>query len=252
MKNPKRDVPWSIFVSGILIIGFYILGTLAVLVAIPSGEINLVEGLVDTLNAFFRGLAFGEELVMLLGVMALFTFFSNGVTWGMGSNRAAQEAAVAGELPKYFAFSSKSKETPVGAAIAMGVVSTALLILYGFMAGNNEELFWTLFAFSAVIFLLPYQGLFMAFLKLRRVDRERERPFEIPGGYAIAVLCALACVIVLAITKVLFMYVPGDGIQWAVLLGVVVTCIIGEVVIRVSESDELIRADGYRESDQPL
>ncbi|MEQ3696255.1 MAG: APC family permease [Pseudomonadales bacterium] len=236
MKNPKRDVPWSIFVSGVLIIGFYILGTLAVLVAIPSGEINLVEGLVDTLNAFFSNLAFGDELVMLLGVLALFTFFSNGVTWGMGSNRAAQEAAVGGELPNFFAFSSKSKGTPVGAAIAMGVVSTLLLVLYGFMAGNNEDLFWTLFAFSAVIFLLPYQGLFMAFLKLRRVDNKRERPFKIPGGYPLALLCGVACIVVLAITKVLFMYVPGEGVQWAVLLGVVVTCIIGEVFIRVSES----------------
>ena len=236
MKNPKRDVPWSIFVSGILIIGFYILGTLAVLVAIPSGEINLVEGLVDTLNAFFSNLAFGDELVMLLGVLALFTFFSNGVTWGMGSKRAAQEAAAGGELPNFFAFSSKSKGTPVGAAIAMGVVSTLLLVLYGFMAGNNEDLFWTLFAFSAVIFLLPYQGLFMAFLKLRRVDSKRERPFKIPGGYPLALLCGLACIVVLAITKVLFMYVPGEGVQWAVLLGVVVTCIIGEVFIRVSES----------------
>ncbi len=142
MKNPKRDVPWSIFVSGILIIGFYILGTLAVLVAIPSGEINLVEGLVDTLNAIFRGLAFGGELVMLLGVMALFTFFSNGVTWGMGSNRAAQEAAVAGELPKYFAFSSKLKGTPVGAATTMGAVSTALLVFYGFMAGSSRDVYY--------------------------------------------------------------------------------------------------------------
>lgn len=237
MKDPKRDVPWSIFVSGILIIGFYILGTLAVLVAIPSGEINLVEGLVDTLNAFFSDFAFGGVLVMVLGVLALFTFFSNGVTWGMGSNRAAQEAAVGGELPNFFAISSKSKGTPVGAAIAMGVVSTLLLLLYGFMAGNNEDLFWTLFAFSAVIFLLPYQGLFLAFLKLRRVDAERARPFKIPGGYPIALLCGFGCVLVLALTKILFMYVPGEGVQWAVLLGVVVTCLVGEVFIRSSEAE---------------
>ncbi|RMA82504.1 APC family permease [Umboniibacter marinipuniceus] len=235
MKDPKRDVPWSIFVSGILIIGFYILGTLAVLVAIPSGEINLVEGLVDTLNAFFSDFAFGGVLVMVLGVLALFTFFSNGVTWGMGSNRAAQEAAVGGELPNFFAISSKSKGAPVGAAIAMGVVSTLLLLLYGFMAGNNEDLFWTLFAFSAVIFLLPYQGLFLAFLKLRRVDAERTRPFKIPGGYPIALLCGFGCVLVLALTKILFMYVPGEGVQWAVLLGVIVTCLVGEVFIRSSE-----------------
>ena len=51
-----------------------------------------------------------------------------------------------------------------------------------------------------------------------------------------AILCELAWVLVLAITEVLIMYVPGEGVQWTVLLGAVVTCIIGEVFIRVSES----------------
>ena len=56
MKNPEKDVPRAIFISGAIILVLYLLGTLAVLTAIPAGDINLVEGLVDTLLLFFGGI----------------------------------------------------------------------------------------------------------------------------------------------------------------------------------------------------
>jgi hypothetical protein len=42
--------------------------------------------------------------------------------------------------------------------------------------------FWSLFAFSAVIFLLPYEGMLLAFVKMRIVDADHHRPFRVPGG----------------------------------------------------------------------
>jgi len=55
MDNPAKDVPRSIFISGAMIILLYTLATLAILAAIPAGDINLVEGLLDTLYFFFWG-----------------------------------------------------------------------------------------------------------------------------------------------------------------------------------------------------
>ena len=98
MKNPGRDVPWAILISGTIII-VYTAATAAILAALPPGEINLVEGLVDTLHRFFGGSAAGDAFVMLLGIGALYTFFANGVTWALGCNRAMAEAAAEGEFP---------------------------------------------------------------------------------------------------------------------------------------------------------
>ena len=120
-------------------------------------------------------------VILALGVGALYTFFSNGVTWALGCNRAAAEAAMEGELPRIFALESRMG-TPLGAALLMGAVSTVVLVLYGFLAGSNEDLFWSLFAFSAVIFLLPYQGMFLAFIKMRLIDPDHPRPYRVPGG----------------------------------------------------------------------
>ncbi|UHQ54032.1 APC family permease [Microbulbifer sp. YPW16] len=235
MRNPQRDVPRSILVSGVIILALYTLGTTAILAAIPAQDIDLVEGLVDTLEMFFAQLPYGGLLVMALGLAALYTFFSNGVTWAIGGNRAAAEAAEEGELPQVFAIKSRSRNTPVGAAVLMGILSTFILVLYGFLVNSNEDLFWSLFAFSGVIFLLPYVGMFLAFLKMRRTDASRSRPFRVPGGNLGALVLTSLCVLVLVGSIFLFVYTPGEGIQWPVLVGSIITLLLGEMAILWAE-----------------
>ena len=118
----------------------------------------------------------------------------------------------------------------------MGIVSTIVLVLYGFMSGSNEDLFWSLFAFSAVIFLLPYEAMLLAFVKMRIVDADHPRPYRVPGGLGAARAAAWTCIAILALSIVLFVYTPGEGLQWPVLAGVIITLIIGEFVIRFSEN----------------
>ena len=235
MENPARDVPRAILMSGLIIISLYTLSTIAILAAIPSNEINLVEGLMDTLYLFFGQTEAGRMFALVLGVAALGTFFSNGVTWSLGCNRSVAEAAKEGELPKFFAIESKLHGTPIGAAISMGVVATTVLILYGFMAGSNQDLFWSLFAFSAVIFLLPYLAMVLAFVEMRVVDPDHPRPFVIPGNLLVARICAYTCFSVLALSIVLFIYTPGEGVQWPVLIGAVTLTVLGEVIISFVE-----------------
>ena len=235
MIDPARDVPRSIFISGFIIIVLYMAATVAILAAIPADEIDLVEGLVDTLELFFGSGDNGNIWVTLLGMAALYTFFSNGTTWALGCNRAVAEAAQEGELPDLLGFESKKRGTPVGAAIAMGVFGTLTLVLYGFLSKSNEDLFWSLFAFSAVIFLLPYIGMLFAFINSRKQDVDKVRPYKVPGGNGIAIFLAYVCILVLALSIVLFVYTPGEGLQIPVVIGALVMIFIGEGLIRYSE-----------------
>lgn len=239
IKNPKKDVPMGILVSGLIIITLYILATVAVLTAIPVADINLVEGLVDTLMLFFGGSELGVAFVTALAIGTLYTFFSNGVTWALGANRAAAEAAIDGELPTFFARESQTHGTPVGAAIALGIASTVILVLYGLLAGSNEELFWSLFAFSGVIFLIPYVAMMFAYLKLRRDEPYvkqpgRDRPFQIGGPAWLPGLLAGICALILCITIILFVYTPGSGVQWPVLGGSIILLVIGEIIVHMN------------------
>lgn len=235
MIDPARDVPRSIFISGGIIIVLYTAATIAVLAALPTGNINLVEGLMDTLYLFFDDGDAGRAFVTVLGVAALYTFFSNGVTWALGCNRAAAEAAQEGELPALFGIENEKLGTPVGAAIAMGVFGTVALLLYGFLSNSNEDLFWSLFAFSAVIFLLPYIGMLFAYIKSRKSDKDKVRPYRLPGGDAVAISLAYLCIVVLALSILMFIYIPGDGFQVSVLFGALAMIAIGELLIRWAE-----------------
>ena len=235
MNNPKRDVPRAILVAGLIIIVLYTLATAALLTAFPAAEIDVVEGLVDSMVLFFGDTGAGAVFAMCLGVGALYTFFANGVTWALGCNRAAAEAAIEGELPAVFGREHPVYETPAGAAVLMGIVSTVILFTYGILATTNAVLFWSLFAFSAVIFLLPYIGLVLAFREMRRSDPDRERPFRVPGGPFVANFLSLACTAILLIAIFFFVYTPDAGMQWPVFAGAAIVLLSGEVVIRIAE-----------------
>jgi amino acid transporter len=157
------------------------------------------------------------------------------VTWTTGANKTAAEAADEGELPAFFGRLHPVNKSPVGAFVLTGIISTVVIVVYGFMAGTNEDLFWTLFAFSSMVFLLPYLALFPAFLKLRKIDPDRERPYRVPGGNGLAWVMVVLCMIFIVQAIVFFIWVPGEPIDWAyavpVLAGVLITIVVGEFLL---------------------
>ena len=243
MKNPSRDVPRSILWSGIVVFLAYTLGTFAILAAVPLEDIDLVEGLVDTFRQLFGSSDVGVTAALVLGVMVLCTILSNAVTWAIGANRAASEAAIDGELPSFLAKLRAANGAPVGAAFIMALLTTVVLMAYGLMVASNEELFWKLFAASAVLFLCPYVGAVGAFLYARIYDAERPRPFRVPGGMFVARLITFVCIALLVSSIVLFMYVPGSGFDWPVVVGSGASIILGEIAIRYAEFEHGKAAD---------
>ena len=242
MKNPGKDIPRAIITSGALIAVFYLLGTVGILMALPLDQLGLVSGIIDTLKILLGETGVGGAVVIVLGVAALYSFMANMVTWTMGANRTAAEAAKEQELPAIFGREHPVHKTPVGSFILTGIVSTVVMVLYGFMAGTAEDLFWTLFAFSSMVFLLPYLALFPAFLKLRKINPNIERPYKVPGGKVFATILAVICELFIIQAVVLFVYVPGQPMDWAfagpVLIGVVLTLIVGEILIAVSKKNK--------------
>ncbi|MEM1231016.1 MAG: APC family permease [Pseudomonadota bacterium] len=228
LDDPAAVLPGATLAAGAIILLFYVLSTVAVLVAIPVAEVNLVEGLVDTLRLLFAG-DLTSWLVHVLIAGALYTFFSNGVTWALGANRAAAAAARSDHLPSVFGREDRQRGTPVGAAVLLGVASSAILLLYALTASNNEDLFWSLFAFSGVIFFLPYVVMMLAYVRLkRRPDYPARFRFAPP---AVTTVLAWLCAGILLFCIGLFLYVPGEGLQWPVLTGAAVLIVLGEFVI---------------------
>ncbi len=155
----------------------------------------------------------------------------------MGASRAAMEAAQAGELPEFVAKEHPVHKTPVGANMITGMVSTVVILLYGLTTGESDELFWSIFAFSSCIFLLPYLFMFPAFFKLRVSDPDRERPYKVPGSIAVQAVLSTICFLFIVQAVVLFVFpdIGNGNVDWnyslPVALGIAITIGIGEWIL---------------------
>ncbi len=237
IKDPRRDIPKSILISALIVTCLYVFGTIGILMALPVEEIGLVAGIISTLQTLFGDNAFGQFMVYLIGSLALLTFIANMTTWTMGASRAAMEAAQAGELPEVFARENPVHRTPVGANIITGILSTAVILLYGLSSGESDELFWSIFAFSSCIFLLPYLFMFPAYLKLRISNPDVERPYKVPGGMGFQIAISTICFlfIVQAVALFIFPEIGAGTVDWSystpVALGIIATVIVGECIL---------------------
>jgi glutamate:GABA antiporter len=240
MQNPEQDVIQSTVIAGILITVFYMLGTIGILIALPIEQISLVEGLIDTLRKIFGTSAFADISVFALGIAALYTLYANMVTWSMGANRSIAEASYRKDLPAVFGKMHPVNQTPRAAAIITGLVSTGVIVLYGLLAADAEDLFWTLFKFSTIIFLLPYLLMFPAYIRLRRGENPKGQAYTVPGGIAVVTVLAVICQLFIVQAIVLFVWVPGKSF-WtyetlAIAIGTLLVLIVGEVLIHRAQT----------------
>jgi glutamate:GABA antiporter len=250
-----RDMPKAIFLAAIITAFLYVFGTVGILMALPVQDIGLVAGIIDTLRKLFGDGDFGQMMVYIIGTMALLTFIGNMVTWTMGASRAAAEAASEGELPDVVGKMSEKHDTPIGANNITGALSTAVILAYAIFAQSSDELFWSVFAFSSCIFLLPYLFMFPSYLKLRISDSQCERPFRVPGGMGVQWSLSIVCFLTIAQAVVLFIFpdLISLSVNWTysapVLIGVLLTIAIGEYLLKlaVSKKKQADKSQDYQE-----
>lgn len=245
MRNPVRDIPRAILAAGLLIAAFNVFGTLGVLAAVPSDQTDVTKIFAESLYQMYGHDGLGGAFASLIACFVLFTLFTNMVTWSMGTNRAAVAAAKAGELPALFGVVHPRYHTPVGPALLASTVSIVVMLVYGLVASSAEELFWTQLSIFAMIFMLPYVLMSLAFIKLRLHD-PRPRPFRLPLGNVGACLWAAVVGLHVLAGILLFVVTPGEPMDWdysgKILLGVGLALAIGEWLIRASSRQQAQQA----------
>lgn len=235
MRNPRRDIPRAMLVSGLLIATFNVLGTLGVLAAVPADQTNVTSIFAGSLYQMYGHDGLGGIFASLIACFVLMTLFTNMVTWSMGTNRAAVAAAKAGELPAVFGTVHARYNTPVGPALLSSSISVLVMLVYGLTADSANELFWTLLSIFAMIFMMPYVLMCLAFIKLR-LTNNRPRVFRLPLGNIGASLCAAFVALHVMAGIVLFVVTPGQAVDWShtgkILAGVGLALLIGEMLIQ--------------------
>lgn len=231
MKNPGREIPRAIVLGGILIAFFYLLSAFGIGVAVPTDELSASGGLIDSFMLLL-GRSSGI-LIVIFGILFMYTLFSNLISWSLGVNYVAKYAAENGSLPKLFAKVDKN-DMPIGAAIANGVIASIIVLIAPFIP--SQDVFWSFFALNMITLLMAYILMFPAFLKLRKKDPDIERPFRVSGGaFRLGLMTYLP--MALLIISVVFSVIPLDmsaeelAAKIPILIGTAVAIIIGELLV---------------------
>ncbi len=243
IHNPARSGPPAILISTIVISLIYLAGTIGMLMALPTSELTVTEGVIGTLRVIFGQSGFAQALVIIFGITVLYTLLAFITVWMMAGNRMLVEASRRGDLPAMLGKTS-TFNTPLTASILSGLISTVAIVIYGLLAGGNAlQLYTILFDLSSIALLIPYLFMFIAFIELRRIDSDTPRPFKVPLGYSGSVLLSAISFLFILQAIVFFVWTPGQPIDWLyaslVIGGMIIIIVIGEVLMQRAQKDRI-------------
>lgn len=231
MEDPKKQIPQAIVIGGLVIAAIYMFSAFGIGAAIPTSEISTDSGLIDAFM-LLTGKS-GGIFISVVAILFLLTLFGNMISWSTGVNEVAAYAAENGDMPAVFGKRSEKNNMPTGAATATAIVASIVVIIAPFIP--SQDLFWAFFSLNLVMFLLSYVPMFPGFLKLRKNDPDRERPFKVPGGDVMLKIMAYVPM-VLIIVSIIFTAVPLSfdsetlAATLPITVGAVICILIGEFI----------------------
>ena len=239
MENPKKEIPKALIIGGSLMALFYILPATGVNIAMSTADAE-VAGITDSFAILLANLGMNADairiIVIVVGLMFIYTMVANIVSWSFGVNSVAKYSADDGGLPKVFSKTNKDG-VPHMASILNGVVATVIVVvglILGYISETASNLFWTFFSLSLVTLLISYVPIFPAFLKLRKTDNT-ERAYKVPGNNFVLNLVTWVpfVLLILGVIFTLFGDFSMDYINGnlPLIVGVVVSFIVEEILV---------------------
>ena len=243
MDNPKKDIPKALIFGGILMAFFYVLPATGFNIALSQEVVgnmdpeNVVEVLTNLFTAVGIGASTIKALVIGAGCMFIYTFIANIASWSFGVNEVAKYAADDGSMPKMFTPVNK-EGVPYHASLINGVVASIIVIgglVASLISEDFEASFSLFFCLSWITLLVSYIPMFLAFLKLRKVDKDIERPYKVPGGDFMIKVAAIVPFIILVLGVVFTIFGDFSSEYFhdniPLILGVVLSFVIEEILV---------------------
>jgi amino acid transporter len=200
MTNPRRDVPFGVFWSGVATVLAYGIPILGILIVLPRNQVTGLTGFIDAASAVFtvygghvaaNGTATltgaGKVLGDAVANIFIWAIASAGATWIMGADRCEAIAAADGGGPRLLGYCSKRLGTPVVVNLLSGCVATVLMVLaFTLTGGNANRYFEAVLGLTISTTTISYMFIFPAFVSLRRKYPDVDRPYRVPGGMGFA------------------------------------------------------------------
>lgn len=187
IQDARRNIPRALLIAGFTIAVCYMLGTFAVLLALPSSESSNLDGLA-------QAIAHSATRLHLSGITefaALLIVISNIGAAGAYLAAAARlpfVAGIDGYLPRAFGQLHPRYKTPWVSVLAQGLFGIFFVLLG--QAGTSVGGAYQIFAAIAVaITMVPFLFLFASMIRLQR-EPAAPGVVRVPGGRLVATVIA--------------------------------------------------------------
>jgi amino acid transporter len=207
--NPRRDVPLAILISGAVITVIYVLGTGALLLALPQKEIGFLSGVAYAIAAVQERMGL-ELLAGLCALLIALGGIGQVSAWIAGSSRIPFLAGLDRFLPESFGRLHPRHATPHVAILWMGVISS-LLVIMSLAGGPVREAYFVLVNFTIVVYFIPYLYLFASLVRLAS-GPPPPGSIPIPGGRPMILLVS-AVGFLTTLFACVFAFVPPQGTE---------------------------------------
>src|SRR5213596_2145401 len=190
IHDPAATLRRGIVISGVGIVLLYVLGTAAMLVALPAETVSVTNGMPQATATLVERLGV-PWLAPAAALVALLLTLGNlgGVgAWIAGTARIPFVAGVDRVLPPAFGKVHPRWQTPYVALLVQGGVATVFVVA-GLAGSTVHDAYLALVDTTIVLFFIPYLYLFAAYLRLRR----ERTPLGQAAGWAglVAVLLSI-------------------------------------------------------------
>lgn len=185
IKDARRNIPRALLFAGVTVALCYMLGTLCVLLALPSTESSDLDGLAQAIERTCSRLHIGG----LTSFAALLIVLSNIGAAGAYLAAAARlpfVAGIDGYLPKIFGRLHSRFQTPWASILTQGLLGIFFVFLgqAGTTVGGAYDI---LVAISVAITMVPFLLLFASMIRLQR-EPAPPGVIRVPGGRPVAIL----------------------------------------------------------------
>jgi glutamate:GABA antiporter len=197
MKDPQKDVPFTVIRSAGAAVVLYGLPILAILLVLPLSQVSSLGGFIDAIKTVFTvygghvgatpdkttlsgaGTAIGD----IGAILFIFALMSSGATWIMGADRAQAVACYDGAGPRILGRFSSRYGTPVAVNALSGVISTLFMVLaFLLTSGSAAKYFSAALSLAISTTTISYLAIFLTLYVLRRKLPDVVRPYRVPGG----------------------------------------------------------------------
>ena len=185
MKNPQKNFPRAILLATLLIIVFYIIGTLAIVCVVSPDKFSTASGIFQVLMLVFSQIHLKWLAIVIFILIGIGTLGSL-LIWIVSPAKMLVDGNDHRIFPHFFA-KKTSDGLPVNAIITQGIFVTLIVIFSDFLS-TVGNIYNVLVMASSILMFVTYMLLLLAFIKMKFAKKRASAVFEVPGKKTGAVI----------------------------------------------------------------